>query len=129
MSGGYDHIVLGAGIMGLETARLLSGYGNRVLIVDRGLPARGASWAAAGILVRRGQREPLDEEEVYYQSIEMYPDWIGELRKLKDVDLSYNELTELPESFGLLKNLAELDLSNNPLTSLPGSCGNLNDSI
>lgn len=42
--------IIGAGIIGLLTARLLLQRGIRVLIVDRQAPARGASWAGGGIL-------------------------------------------------------------------------------
>ena len=42
--------VLGAGIIGLLTARMLLQRGVRVLLVDGGLPARAASWAGGGIV-------------------------------------------------------------------------------
>lgn len=42
--------ILGAGIIGLLTARLLLARGCRVLLVDRAAPARAASWAGGGIV-------------------------------------------------------------------------------
>ena len=45
----YDAVVVGSGVIGLTTAWHLSQTGRRVAIVDPS-PARGASWAAAGML-------------------------------------------------------------------------------
>lgn len=42
--------ILGAGIIGLLSARALRARGHRVLLVDRGPPAREASWAGGGIV-------------------------------------------------------------------------------
>ncbi|MFZ5722053.1 MAG: NAD(P)/FAD-dependent oxidoreductase [Pseudomonadota bacterium] len=42
--------IVGAGIIGLLTARLLLARGHRVLLVDRGPPGRAASWAGGGIV-------------------------------------------------------------------------------
>ncbi len=42
--------ILGAGIIGLLTARALLARGHRVLLVDQGAPARAASWAGGGIV-------------------------------------------------------------------------------
>lgn len=42
--------ILGAGIIGLLTARALLARGYRVLLVDQSAPARAASWAGGGIL-------------------------------------------------------------------------------
>lgn len=43
-------VILGAGVIGLLTARLLLQRGVQVLIADRQLPARAASWAGGGIV-------------------------------------------------------------------------------
>lgn len=42
--------ILGAGVIGLLTARLLLQRGVRVVIADRAQPARAASWAGGGIV-------------------------------------------------------------------------------
>lgn len=42
--------IVGAGIIGLLTARGLLARGHRVLLLDRGLPGREASWAGGGIV-------------------------------------------------------------------------------
>lgn len=42
--------IIGAGVIGLLTARELLRRGHRVLLVDRARPARAASWAGGGIV-------------------------------------------------------------------------------
>jgi glycine oxidase len=46
----WDVVIIGAGIVGLASARELARTGKRVLLLDRGEPGSGASWAAAGML-------------------------------------------------------------------------------
>jgi glycine oxidase len=46
----FDVAVVGAGIVGLATARELARAGKRVVLLDRGEPGAEASWAAAGML-------------------------------------------------------------------------------
>ena len=45
-----DVIVIGAGVVGLFTAWELADAGLKVLIIDRAVPGREASWAGGGIL-------------------------------------------------------------------------------
>lgn len=76
----FDYLVLGAGIMGMETARLLSKF-SKVALVDINSPGKEASWAAAGILVSRGTRRAYSpSRQLYCRSIAYYPEWIQELR-------------------------------------------------
>lgn len=48
--GRVDTLIVGAGINGLATAIMLARRGQRVKIIDKGLPARESSWAGSGIL-------------------------------------------------------------------------------
>jgi len=51
-----DVIVVGAGLVGLSIAFELARRGASVRVYDRGEPARGASWAGAGILAPYTER-------------------------------------------------------------------------
>lgn len=46
----YDVVVVGAGIIGMMTARELARAGQRVLILERGAAGQESSWAGGGIL-------------------------------------------------------------------------------
>ncbi len=45
-----DFLIVGAGVIGLMTARLLAQAGARVKLIERGQSAREASWAGGGIV-------------------------------------------------------------------------------
>ena len=45
-----DCLIVGGGIIGLLSARLLNEAGLKVLVIDRGEPGRESSWAGGGIL-------------------------------------------------------------------------------
>ena len=45
-----DLLVVGGGVIGLASAREAAHRGLRVTIFDRGVPGRGSTWAAAGML-------------------------------------------------------------------------------
>jgi len=47
---GFDCIVVGAGLIGMLTARCMHEAGARVLVLERGAAGREASWSGGGIL-------------------------------------------------------------------------------
>ncbi|MBD3214815.1 MAG: hypothetical protein GF311_19545 [Candidatus Lokiarchaeota archaeon] len=64
-------------------------------------------------------------DHVKYGNFETLPEFLGNLKSLKELDVAYNNLKSLPTSIGNLKNLEILSLSHNRLTQLPNSIGNL----
>jgi len=57
---------------------------------------------------------------------ETIPDFVGNLKKLEELNLSGNHLLkELPDSIGNLTNLRILNISRNKLQTIPDSIGNL----
>ncbi|MCG8316134.1 MAG: glycine oxidase ThiO [Pseudomonadales bacterium] len=46
----YDEIIVGGGVIGLLCARELVNNGRRVLVIDKQIPGREASWAGGGIV-------------------------------------------------------------------------------
>ena len=67
LSRGARIAIVGAGVVGLMTARFLLRLGYRPLVYDRSQEPRGASWAAAGLLMHlppwhQGLIEPLSSQ-------------------------------------------------------------------
>lgn len=86
-----DVIVIGAGVIGLATARSLLMRGLRVDVYEQGRIGRGsASWAAGGILA------PLEPDAIdpaltplLKRSLALYPDWCAQLHAESGTDPEY----------------------------------------
>ncbi len=85
-----DILIIGGGIIGLACALRLTREGLSVEILEKGEPARGATWAAAGMLA------PLTEAadggpffEACRQARDAWPSWIDEItgRKGRAIEL------------------------------------------
>jgi glycine oxidase len=86
-----DVVVVGAGVIGLSIALRLSQRGAKVVVVDRGEPAREASWAAAGILSPQGEAEgPGPLLDLLRRSEAMFPEFLRELEALAGVHCPYD---------------------------------------
>ncbi len=78
---GGDVAIVGAGVIGLSIAFELASRGAAVHVYDTGVPARAASWAAAGMLAPRTER--LSDEamrDLCEASLELYPAFVQSLR-------------------------------------------------
>ena len=75
----WDVIIIGGGIIGLSLAISLRKQGLRVLIVERGMPGREASSAAAGMLVGSGKEIPPELRRLAEASANMYREFVHEL--------------------------------------------------
>jgi glycine oxidase len=82
-----DVAIIGAGIIGLALAFELAGRGASVRVYDTGEPAKGASWAAAGMLAPRTEHVA-DEamRELCESSLAQYPDFVQAVREESGVD-------------------------------------------
>jgi glycine oxidase len=76
-------VIIGAGVAGLGIGWRLLQAGAQVTILDRGLPAQGASWAAAGMLalIAELQEAPAAERELALQSSDLWPGFAAELEQ------------------------------------------------
>ena len=80
MSGRYDWIVVGAGIIGSLTAWRLAQNGFRVALVDAGAPGQQATGAAAGILSPLAEAGTIGPfTTLMMHSLHRYPDMVLEL--------------------------------------------------
>jgi len=82
-----DSIVIGAGVMGLLTARELAQAGMRVCVLDKSAVGQESSWAGGGILSPLypwRYAEPVQKLAKWSQLV--YPDLIASLRDSSGVD-------------------------------------------
>ncbi|MEO5511275.1 MAG: glycine oxidase ThiO [Longimicrobiales bacterium] len=99
MSGGgrdADVVIVGAGIIGLMSARLLRQQGANVIVVDRELPGRQATWSAGGMLSPLIESE--DDDPFFHiadRSFDLYPALIEALRQEGGIDVDYRRTGKL----------------------------------
>ncbi len=80
-------IVIGAGIAGLASAWALARRGARVDVLERGTFGSESSWAGAGILsLLLPWNYPAELTHLANHSLELYPDWVTEIRAHADTD-------------------------------------------
>jgi glycine oxidase len=86
-----DVIIVGGGIIGLSLSIALRKRGASVLIVERGEPAREASYAAAGMLVSSSAETEPALQPLALASASMYPEFAHELQEESGVDVDLRE--------------------------------------
>jgi len=85
-----DVLILGGGVIGLSLARELAAQGAKVRILERGTPAREASWAGAGILPparATAASDPL--EQLAALSARLHPEWAESLASETGIDTGF----------------------------------------
>ena len=86
-----DVVVVGGGIIGLAVAERLQSRGGRVLVLERGSPGCGATWAAGGMLAPVSEAELVEDElvELGLDSVRRYPAWIARLERSTGLHCGY----------------------------------------
>ncbi|MBV9354522.1 MAG: glycine oxidase ThiO [Chloroflexi bacterium] len=83
-----DVIVVGAGIQGLLASYELRQRGLSVVLLERDLPARQASWASAGILSQGiSTRHDGPAGDLRTASVRLYPELVAALQEETNVDV------------------------------------------
>lgn len=80
-------IVIGAGLIGLSVAFELAERGAAVRVIDRGIPARAASWAAAGMLAP--YTEGVSDDALLRfcaASLREYPSFVDRILRASGID-------------------------------------------
>ncbi len=106
-----DIAVIGGGIIGLAVAFELSRRGKRVLVLERDLVGRAATWASAGMLASvseaEGEEAPL--LDLAAETQRLYPDFIAAVEKASGLSCGYRREGTL---FLALGRDDELDLDH-----------------
>ncbi|HEV2652706.1 MAG TPA: glycine oxidase ThiO [Rhizomicrobium sp.] len=84
-------VIIGAGAAGLGTGWRLRQAGVDVTVLERSQPARGATWAAAGMLSVAGElgRAQTPEAEFAYRSSLLWPAFATELEAASGMTIGY----------------------------------------
>jgi glycine oxidase len=84
-------VIVGAGVAGLAIGWRLRQQGAEVILLDRGLPGRGASWAAAGMIAPAGEMvgAPAAERDLAGRATELWPAFAAELEQACGLDIGY----------------------------------------
>lgn len=78
MGGSYDVIVVGAGIIGLSCGYYLTKQGKRVVVLESGGFADGASGACDDMILFQSKKPGINLE-LAFESLELYKSLVGEL--------------------------------------------------
>ncbi|MFN8522534.1 MAG: glycine oxidase ThiO [Chloroflexota bacterium] len=96
----HDVAIIGAGVIGLLTARALAARGRRVLLIDRDRSARQASWASAGILLTSTAGDDSAHAQLLDRSQRLYPELVEDLRERGGIDPEMTWEGHLIPAFG-----------------------------
>jgi glycine oxidase len=83
----HDVAIVGAGVVGLSIAYELARHGRRVVVLERGLPGREASWAGAGIIPPANPATAIHPyDKLRGWSFELHGEWAERLRVETGID-------------------------------------------
>jgi glycine oxidase len=84
-------VIIGAGVAGLAIGWRLLQAGAAVTVLDRGQPAQGATWAAAGMLAVTAELEEAGEAESAFalHSNALWPDFAAEVEQVSGVGIGF----------------------------------------
>ncbi|MCZ6473673.1 MAG: glycine oxidase ThiO [SAR324 cluster bacterium] len=88
---GAGTLIIGAGVVGLGIGWKLAQAGEQVIILERGLAGREASWAAAGMLCPANEAHYQQDSnlELAQECMRLYPEFVQELEACSGMNVDY----------------------------------------
>ncbi len=86
-------IIIGAGVAGLAIAWRMAKAGAQVLVLDRAQPARGATYASAGMIAATAEVAVAGSPEIQFsrRSRDLWPNFARELESVSGVDVAFRQ--------------------------------------
>ena len=86
-------IIIGAGVAGLAIAWRMAKTGAQVLVLDRAQPARGATYASAGMIAATAEAAVAGSPEVQFgrRSRDLWPHFAKELESASGVEIAFRQ--------------------------------------
>jgi glycine oxidase len=84
-----DVVISGAGVIGMAIALEMHGRGARVIVLERDVPLRQASFAAAGMLAVDDAHNPLELLPLSRRSIALYPAFLMHIESLSGMAIPF----------------------------------------
>ncbi len=86
-------IIIGAGVAGLAIAWRMAKSGAQVLVLDRAQPARGATYASAGMIAATAEIAVAGSPGVLFgrRSRDLWPDFAKELESASGVEITFRQ--------------------------------------
>jgi glycine oxidase len=95
-----DVVVIGGGVIGCAVAWRLAEQGLEVAVIERDVPGRAASWAAAGMLSPLGETRHHPHFLALAQTSRFrYPNFLEELRDVSGLDIEFGAPGKLEVAF------------------------------
>jgi len=84
-------VVIGAGVAGLAVGWRLAEAGQEVIVLERGQPGRGATWASAGMLAVTAELQDSQSAEVEFAnySNDLWPEFAKQIEALSGQNIGY----------------------------------------
>lgn len=95
-----DAVIIGGGVIGCSIAWRLAEHGLRVTVLERGVPGKAASWAAAGMLSPLGEtRQHPDFLALAQASRSRYSGFLEELQDATELHIEFGAPGKLEVAF------------------------------
>ncbi|MEY2633971.1 MAG: hypothetical protein RIR00_2625 [Pseudomonadota bacterium] len=86
----FNTLIVGAGVNGLASALMLAKRGEKVLVIDKGLPAKESTWAGSGIIAPLPPwRFNEQVNAIATRGMDLFDDFVAEIEAVSGLSAQY----------------------------------------